>query len=138
MATPQYVLDLHGLRDALHTGNSNVLAGIEDGSIAIFRRAREDLEKSYPDLYDQFRSISARKIYIDISVGHKAAAAALLESYGASIFSAKPAIAAFHHLAASQAEGLVLISSGKGFADVQQIAAKCGIGHNSITRAADI
>lgn len=115
-----------------------MISGIQDGSITIFRSAREDLEKNYPDLYEKFKEISGKKAYIDIRVGHRAAAAALLEKYGASIFTAKPSRAAFQHLAASQVEGLVLISSGKGFADVQQIACKCGVGHNLIACEADI
>ncbi len=98
--------------------------------MAVFRSAREELEKAYPELYEVFRNIPGRKAYVDITVGHKAGAAILLERYGASVFSAKPPITAFHYLAAAREEGLVLISAGKGLSDVQQIVGKCGLGHN--------
>lgn len=106
--------------------------------MAVFRSAREELEKAYPDLYEVFRNIPGRKHYVDVTIGHKAGAAVLLEMYGASIFSAKPPISAFHYLAAAREEGLVLVSSGKGLADVQQIISKCGIGHNIVSDVTNV
>lgn len=130
MATPDSVIDLHGLREALSSNNAGILAGIQDGSVAVFRTAREDLEKAYPELYQQFQSIPGRKVYLDVTVPYKARAAILLEQYGASVFSRRPPVSAFEALATALEEGLVLLSAGKGLSNLQQIAAKCGVGHN--------
>ena len=138
MASPDAVIDLHGLRRALNGANAAVIAGIQNGSIAVFRNARHDLEKAYPNLYALFQSIPGRKVYVDVTVPHKARAAVLLEQYGASVFTRKPSISAFHELSVALDEGLMLISADKGLFDLQQIATKCGVGHNLLVNVTNL
>lgn len=138
MASHDAVIDLHGLRHALSVNNAAVISGIQNGSIAVFRNARHDLEKAYPDLYAFFQGIPGRKVYVDVTVQHKARAAVLLEQYGASVFTRKPSISAFQELAAALDDGLTLISADKGLTDLQQIAAKCGVGHNLLVSVVNL
>lgn len=126
-SAPQWAIDLHGLKFALEQRSNRVISAIQDGEIAVIRSARADLEKLYPPLYKQFQAIPGKKVYLDIGAKHKAASALLLERYGATIFTAKPNVAIFHHLALVRVEGVKLVSAGKALSDAQQVAKRCGM-----------
>lgn len=127
---PKWVIDLHGMREALATTKNSikvaVVDAIENGDMHIFRNVSDDLKDLYPDLYDQFKTIKNKK-YLKVSVAAAAAASSIAENYGASLLGSIPTMEHFEAVAAALKEGAILVSAGKALSDCTNIVKKCDL-----------
>jgi hypothetical protein len=133
MATPQnkvapkYVIDLHGVIGMLKSKNkkiqSDIIGHIKSGEMLILRTVSDEI-KFDNDLYKKFQDIKPKK-YLQIPVAIGAVAAVLIEDFEGNILAPVPAIEIFEAVAAASSEGLILVSSGKGFNSCNGIAKKC-------------
>jgi hypothetical protein len=137
---PKWVIDLHGIRDALTSKQNSirvaVIEAIEAGQMHIIKPASTELKDLYPAAYATFQTIKNKK-YVSISVAASATAAMLMETFGASPLGSIPVAARFEAVAQSRASGCVLVSSGKAHKECCAIAAKNGLPANAVVSIAD-
>lgn len=126
---PEWLIDLHGIKEALTTrsnARARIIDAIQNGEMLIVRSVQIELKDVYPDLWQDFVAIKPKK-YIDIPVSVQAAATQLQEIHGAPLLGGVPHFCHFESVALANAKGMKVISAGKGLADCQRIAKKCGL-----------
>lgn len=110
--TAEWVIDTHGMIEALTTKRNSVRAAvidaIQNGSMLILKPVSAELKEAFPDLYIQLQSIKPKK-YLTLTVPMFAAAATLTEAYGPGrILGSIPSSAHFEAVAAARLEGCTL------------------------------
>ncbi|VXD02861.1 hypothetical protein [Sphingomonas sp. 8AM] len=127
---PKWVIDLHGLTDALTTTSNSAKAAVIDairrGEMLIMKSVSEEMKEVYPHLWPLVTAIKPRR-YIRTTVADHAAATTMQEMHGSSILGGLPLFAHFEAVAVAQSKGCTLVSGGKGLKSCKQIAQGCGI-----------
>lgn len=133
--TPKWVIDLHGLKDALTTTSNSakarVIDAIRTGEMLVMRSVQAELKNVYPDLWPVFVAIKP-KTYLNSTVANYAAATALQEMHGSGVLGGLPTFAHFEAVAVARSNKCKLVSAGKALKDCKQIAKGCGIPHSDV------
>ncbi|WP_068108966.1 hypothetical protein [Tropicimonas marinistellae] len=127
---PEMVIDLHGIVEALTTGNnqvkSTVIDSIQSGKMQVVGGVSKELKDLYPDTYQDFQTIKPKK-YMHVRVAHETASGVLMESFGAGILGGIPLPERFELLALCLKEGVDLVTAGKSLRDCKSIKKKCSL-----------
>lgn len=127
---PKWVIDLHGIREALTTrsnaAKARIIDAIQSGEMLIMRSVSDELSAAFPALWDDFTAIKPRK-YFTSTMAVYAAAGSMQAAHGTSLLGGMPDYAHFEAVAAARIQKCKLISGGKALGHCQDIAAKCGI-----------
>ncbi len=138
--TPQWVIDLHGIKEALTT-RSNVRAriidAIESGEMLVMRSVQEELRAAFPDLWTDFAEIKPKK-YVDTPLAVYTAAVQLQEMHGSSVLGGIPSFSHFEAVALARSKKCKLISAGKALSECKDIAKKCGIPNSDVAGVSDV
>lgn len=128
--TPKWVIDLHGIKDALTTTSNSAKARVFDairkGEMLIMRSVSGELKDLYPHLWASFAAVTPKK-YVPTTVAHHKSATALQELHGSGVFGGLPLFAHFEAVTVARSKGCKLVSAGKALKDCKQIAKGCGI-----------
>jgi hypothetical protein len=128
--TPEWVIDLHGIKEALTTRSNAIKARIRDaiqaGEMLVMRSVQDELKNAYPTLWKEFVTIKPRK-YVDTGLAGYAAATALQEMHGSGVLGGLPSFAHFEAVTVAQSHKCKLISAGKALNHCKNIAKGCGI-----------
>ncbi|WP_443970428.1 hypothetical protein [Sphingobium sp. CR28] len=139
--TPQWVIDLHGIKEALTTRSNAVRARIRDaiqsGEMLVMRSVQNELKNGFPDLWKEFVTIKPRT-YVDTGMAGYAAATALQESHGSSLLGGMPSFAHFEAVTVARSNGCQLVSAGKALSHCLSIAKKCGLPKGGIAEITDV
>ena len=134
--TPKWVIDLHGIKDALTTTSNSaktrVLDAIRSGEMLILRSVSGELKELYPHLWSAFTAIMPKK-YVPTTVANHKSATALQELHGSGVFGGLPLFAHFEAVTVARSKGCKLVSAGKGLKNCRQIAKGCGIPASDVT-----
>jgi len=140
-ATPKWVIDLHGVKDALSTTSNSVktrvIDAIRTGEMLVMRSVQRELKELFPALWQQFVAITPKK-YVDTPVSTFAAATALQETHGSGVLGGLPIFAHFEAVALSRSRNCKLVSAGKALKSCREIAKQCGIPVSDITDIAAV
>lgn len=132
---PKWVIDLHGILEALTTRSNAIKASVRDaiqsGEMLVLRSVQDELKNAYPDIWKEFVSIKPKK-YISTSTTSYAAATAMQEVHGSSVLGGLPSFAHFEAVAVARANKCILISAGKALSRCKEIAKGCGIPNGAI------
>lgn len=138
-ASPKWVIDLHGMKEALTTKKNSVRSAIVDaiecGDMHILRHVSPELKELYPGVYADFQQIKNKK-YVTVSVAAGAAAAIMMESSGANPLGGMPLVDRFEALAAARTTGCCLVSAGKAHSDCVTIARQNSLPSSCVADAA--
>lgn len=133
--TPERVIDLHGMVAALRSKSnavrSAVIDDIQSGKMQIVGTVSKEMKEVYPELYQDFQSISPKK-YMHVRVKHETAASVLTESYGANLLGGIPLPERFEVLALCAKESVDLVTAGKSRRECSAIAKKCSLNGTSV------
>lgn len=139
--TPLWVIDLHGLRDALTTTSNSAKAAVIDairrGEMLIMKSVSEEMKELYPDLWPLVTAIKPRR-YVRTTVADHAAAAALQEMHGSSILGGLPVFAHFEAVAVARSNNCKLVSGGKGIKSCTQIALGCELSPDGVVSISEV
>jgi len=128
--TPKWVIDLHGIKEALTTRSNAIKARIRDaiqsGEMLVMRSVQTDLKNAFPELWKEFTSIKPRT-YVDTGMAGYAAATALQEMHGSGVLGGIPSFTHFEAITVARANKCTLISAGKALTHCKGIAKGCGI-----------
>lgn len=140
-ATPKWVIDLHGMRDALtSTSNSSkkaVIDAIRRGEMLIMKSVSAELKDLYPHLWPLLKAITP-KTYIKTMVANYASATALQELHGSGVLGGLPMFARFEAVAVARSKGCKLVSADKALKDCKEIAKGCGIPKSDVIGISDL
>jgi len=140
-ATPKWVIDLHGLKDALTTTSNSakaaVIEAIRRGEMLIMKSVSTELKELYPQLWPLLTAISPRK-YLKTTVANHASATALQELHGSGVLGGLPMFAHFESVAVARSNGCKLVSAGKALKECRQIAKGCGIPKSEVIEISDL
>lgn len=133
---PRWVIDLHGLKDALTTTSNSaktrVIDAIRTGEMLVMRSVQVQLKDVYPALWPLFVAIKPKK-YLNTTVANHAAATALQEMHGSGVLGGLPTFAHFEAVAVARSNKCKLVSAGKALKDCKQIAKRCSIPVTDVT-----
>ena len=139
--TPQWVIDLHGIKEALTTRSNAVRARIRDaiqsGEMLVMRSVQEELKNAYPELWKEFVTIKPRH-YVDTGMAGHAAATALQEMHGSGVLGGIPSFAHFEAVIVARSNKCRLVSAGKALDHCLSIANKCGLPTGGIAKITDV
>jgi len=134
--TPKWVIDLHGIKEALTTTSNSaktrVIDAIRAGEMLVMRSIQGELKELYPALWPLFVAIKPKK-YLNTTVANFASAAALQEMHGSGVLGGLPTFAHFEAVAVARDCRCKLVSAGKALKECKQIAKGCGIPNSDIT-----
>ncbi|WP_233151021.1 hypothetical protein [Sphingomonas mollis] len=134
--TPKWVIDLHGIKDALTTTSNSaknrVISAIQSGEMLIVRSVSNDLNNLYPHLWAAFTAIQPRK-YVPTTVASNQSATLLQEQHGSGILGGLPLFEHFEAVAVARDKKCRLVSAGKALKSCKQIAKGCGIPDGDVT-----
>lgn len=129
-ATALWLIDTHGMVDALTTKNNKVrnavIDAIEGRKMLILKSVSDEISSLYPELWDDFKSIKKGR-YVSANVETIKAAGTLQQTYGAPIFGSVPTKEHFQAVACARLQQLRLVSSAKALSNCEAIAKKCGL-----------
>ena len=132
---PKWVIDLHGIKEALTTlsnARARIIDAIQSGEMVIMRSVSVELRDAYPELWPDFVAIKPKK-YVGTTVTLDAIAGQLQEAHGSSILGGIPPFEHFQAVAVSRAQSCTLVSAGKGLKHCKDICGKCGIPATGVT-----
>ena len=137
---PEWLIDLHGMRDALTTGSkaqARVIAAIESGEMLILRSVSDELKAAFPELWADFTAIKPKK-YFTPTVATYAVASQLQQTHGSPMLGGMPDYAHFEAVAAARSLKCKLVTGGNAFTHCHNIASKCGIPVSHVVRIKDV
>jgi hypothetical protein len=127
--SPEWVIDTHGLRDALRSKSNSIKSAVIDaitsGRMLILKPVSKEFSDMYEDLYTELQTIKPRT-YAQISVEASAHAGVMMDAYGARILGGNPQVEHFEALAVAHMKACTLITAGKALKECKSIVAKCG------------
>lgn len=134
--TPKWVIDLHGLKEALTTTSNSaktaVIEAIRGGEMLIMRSASTELKDLYPHLWPLLKAITP-KTYVKTTLADHASATALQELHGSGVLGGLPMFSHFEAVAVARSNGCKLVSAGKALKECGQIAKGSGIPKSDVT-----
>ncbi len=140
-AKPKWVIDLHGIREALTTrsnaSKTRVIEAIESGEMLIMRSVSDELRAAFPGLWADFNAIKPKK-YFTSTMAVYAAAGTLQAAHGTTLLGGMPDFAHFEAVAAARNLKCKLVSGGKALGHCNDIAIKCGIPVGDVTGIAAV
>lgn len=139
--TPKWVIDLHGLKDALTTTSNSakaaVIEAIRRGEMLIMKSVSTELKDLYPQLWPLLMAITPRT-YIKTTVANHASATALQELHGSGVLGGLPMFAHFESVAVARSKGCKLVSAGKALKECREITKGCGISKSEVIEISDL
>jgi hypothetical protein len=127
--TPKWVIDLHGIKEALTTrsnAKARVIDAIESGEMLVMRSVQTELAAAFPALWADFVAIKPKK-YVDTKIAAYELAGQLQEGHGSSVLGGIPDFAHFEAVAVARLNKCTLVSAGKALNHCTTIAAGAGI-----------
>lgn len=133
--TPKWVIDLHGVKEALTTSSNQVRASVIDaiqsGEMLVLRSVSDELHAAYPKIWDDFKDIKPRK-YLTPTLSTINTASQLVEAYGASLIGSIPTFEHFEAVAAAKMTKCKLVTAGKALNHCSSIASKCKLPSDTV------
>lgn len=136
----KWLMDLHGLVDALSGGGNAVAAvtdAIESGEMKVIRSAGSELQAAYPELWDDFTDIGGRKYEKPTKADHELASH-LQQMYDKPILGGIPTYEHFLAIAMCARLKCRLVTSGKAHKRSLDIAKKTTGSVNVVATIADV
>ena len=138
---PKWVIDTHGIIDALTTRQNSahvaVIDAIECGEMVVLKPVSAEIKNLYPQYWDDFIAINNKK-YVPVTVTIVQASVMLAEAYGASILGSMPSGAHFEAVATAAAAGAKLVSAGKALGHCKEIVRRCSLPTGSAVSIANV
>lgn len=137
---PKWVIDLHGIREALTTKSNAkalIIDAIQSGEMLVMRSVQDELKDLYEDLWTAFVDIKPKK-YVNTTPAVSDVAAQLQEAHGCSVLGGVPSFAHFEAVALARTQKCQLVSAGKGLNDCKGIAKSCGLPVDTVVGIGDV
>jgi hypothetical protein len=122
----EWIIDLHGLREAIRGSSNSVIAALDAGTMTVRAGVVKQLQDIAPDEYSKFQSLVGRRRYLRPTLADFRRSQVLLEMYGATVFG-PPDVHFFEVIAICLNRELKVVSTGKAYDTYRKILKKCGL-----------
>ena len=140
-ASAQYLIDLHGLREALNSKSNEIrnsfIDALNSGELKVIRSASNELKDIDEKAYKDFQNVKEVNPYVTPTAADAALQSSLMSRNGTNIFGAAPPPDRFLALAICIREKLILLSAGKALKECRKITKDCSMSMPNILSLAE-